>query len=56
MKNNFTSIRSISILTLVFCLFSGLSFANDLPLASSAEEVGMSSEQLNRINEIMQGQ
>ena len=52
MKNNFTSMGSLSFLTLAFCLFSGLSFAQDLPWASSAEEVGMSTEQLNRINEI----
>ena len=55
MKNNFTSMGSLSFLTLAFCLFSGLSFAQDLPWASSAEEVGMSTEQLNRINEVMQG-
>ena len=55
MKNNFTSKRFLSLLNLVFCLLSGLSFAQDLPWASSAEEVGMSTEQLNRVNEVMQG-
>ena len=45
---------SLSFLTLAFCLFSGLSFAQDLPWASSAEEVGMSTEQLNRINDVIQ--
>ncbi len=54
MKNNFTSKRSLYLLNLVFCLFSGLSFAQDLPWASSAEEVGMSTEQLNRINDVIQ--
>jgi CubicO group peptidase (beta-lactamase class C family) len=54
MKNNFTSKRSLSLLILVFCLFSGLSFAQDLPWASSAEEVGMSTERLNHINDVMQ--
>jgi len=55
MKHNFYSMESLSFLTLAFCLFSDLSFAQDLPWASSAEEVGMSTEQLNRINEVMQG-
>ena len=55
MKNNFISKRHLSFLTLVFCLFSGLSFAQDLPWANSAEEVGMSTEQLNRINDVMRG-
>ena len=55
MKNNLTSMRHLSFLTLVCCLFSGLSFAQDLPWASKAEEVGMSTEQLNRINDVMQG-
>ena len=55
MENNFTSRQSLSLLVLVFCLFSGLSFADDMPWASSAEEVGMSTERLNRINDVMQG-
>ena len=55
MKSNFISKRHLSFLTLVFCLFSGLSFAQDLPWANSAEEVGMSTEQLNRINDVMRG-
>ena len=42
-------------MALVFCGFSGLSLADDLPWASSAEEVGMSTEQLNRINDVIQG-
>ena len=54
MKNNFTSKRFLSLLNLVFCLLSGLSFSQDLPWASSAEEVGMSTEQLNRINDVIQ--
>ena len=55
MENQFASKRLHSLSILVFCLFSGLSFADDLPWASNAEEVGMSAEQLSRINDIMQG-
>ena len=55
MENYFTSKRFLPLLALVFCGFSGLSFADDLPWASSAEEVGMSTEQLNRINDVIQG-
>ena len=55
MEKRFASKRLHSLSILVFCLFSGLSFADDLPWASSAEEVGMSAEQLSRINDIMQG-
>lgn len=55
MENIFTSKRSLSLLVLVFGLFSGLSVAQDLPWASGAEEVGMSTEQLSRTNDIMQG-
>ena len=54
MKTSFISKRSLSLLNLVFCLLSGLSFAQDLPWASSAEEVGMSTAQLNRINDVIQ--
>ena len=55
MKTNSTSKRFPSLLILVLCLFNGLSFADDLPWASNAEEVGMSTEQLNRINDLIQG-
>lgn len=55
MKSNFIRKRSLSLLILVLCGFSGLSFAQDLPWASSAEEVGMSTQQLDRINDVMQG-
>ncbi|MFT4730651.1 MAG: hypothetical protein ACI9UN_005181 [Granulosicoccus sp.] len=44
MGNHFTSKRFLPLLFLVFCLFSGVSFADDLSWASSAEEVGMSTE------------
>ena len=55
MKSNSTSKRFPSLLIFVFCLFNGLSSADDLPRASNAEEVGMSTEQLNRINDVIQG-
>lgn len=40
-------------LPLFFCVFAGVSFAQDIPWADSAEEVGMSSERLERINVAM---
>lgn len=55
MKNDFTSKQFLSFLALAFSLFSSISFAQDLPWASSADEVGMSADQLIRINEVMQG-
>lgn len=55
MESNFSSKRARSLLVLIVCLFSELSFAQDLPRANSAEDVGMSTEQLNRINDIVQG-
>ena len=55
MKSNSTGKRFLPLLVLVLSGFSGLSIADDLPWASSAEEVGMSTEQLSRINDVMQG-
>jgi CubicO group peptidase (beta-lactamase class C family) len=55
MQNYFTRKRYLSLPILAFFLLSGLSFAQDLPWANSAEEVGMSTEQLNRINDVIQG-
>lgn len=54
MKNKFTGKRTLCLLFLIFCLSSSFSLAQDLPRASSAEEVGMSTERLNRINDVMQ--
>ena len=55
MRQYLTSKRSLPLVLLVFCLSSTASIADDLPWASNAEEVGMSSEKLNRINDVMQG-
>ena len=55
MRQYLTNKRSLPLVLLVFCLSSTASVADDLPWASNAEEVGMSSEKLNRINEVMQG-
>jgi CubicO group peptidase (beta-lactamase class C family) len=38
------------LLPLLLCLCAGISFAQDIPWADSAEEVGMSSQRLERIN------
>ena len=53
MENYFTSKRFLPLLVFVFYGFSGLSIADDLPWASNAEEVGMSTERLERINLLM---
>jgi len=45
---------SRAFLTLFVCLCSGFSLAQDIPWADSAEEVGMSTERLERINDVMQ--
>ena len=42
------------LLPLLLCLCAGISFAQDIPWADSAEEVGMSSQRLERINAAMQ--
>jgi len=45
---------SLAIVSLFAALTVGLSSAQDIPWASSAEEVGMSGERLERINQAMQ--
>jgi len=42
------------LLIMALCLGSGFALAQDLPYARNAEEVGMSTERLERINEVMQ--
>ena len=54
MNPNNTSILARFLLPLLLCLCAGVSFAQDIPWAGSAEEVGMSSERLERINSAMQ--
>ena len=54
MSPNNTSILARSLLPLLLCLCAGVSFAQDIPWADSAEEVGMSTERLERINAAMQ--
>ena len=54
MNPNNTSILVRSLLPLFLCLFAGASFAQDIPWADSAEEVGMSTQRLERINAAMQ--
>jgi CubicO group peptidase (beta-lactamase class C family) len=49
-----TNIFARSLLPLLLCLCAGVSFAQDIPWANSAEEVGMSTERLERINAVMQ--
>lgn len=54
MNPNNKSILARVFLPLFFCVFAGVSFAQDIPWADSAEEVGMSTERLERINAAMQ--
>lgn len=54
MNPNNTSILVRSLLPLFLCLCAGVSFAQDIPWADSAEEVGMSTQRLERINAAMQ--
>jgi len=54
MNPNNKSILARILLPVFFCVFAGVSFAQDIPWASSAEEVGMSTERLERINSAMQ--
>jgi len=50
------SVRPFSngIIAIAVALTTTLAFAQEIPWASSAEEVGMSSERLERINQVMQ--
>lgn len=52
-KNNENILMRI-FLSLHLCLFAGILVAQDIPWAASAEEVGMSSDRLERINDAMQ--
>jgi CubicO group peptidase (beta-lactamase class C family) len=54
MNPNNTSILTRFLLPLLLCLCAGVSFAQDIPWAGSAEEVGMSTQRLERINAAMQ--
>ena len=49
-----TSFLARSLIPLLLCLSAGVSFAQDIPWADSAEEVGMSTQRLERINAAMQ--
>lgn len=42
-----------SLLTTFLCFYSAVALAQDIPWAGSAEEVGMSSERLGRINDVI---
>ena len=52
-KNNENILMRI-VLSLHLCLCAGILVAQDIPWAASAEEVGMSSDRLERINDAMQ--
>ena len=54
MNLNTTNIVARCLLPLFLCLCAGISIAQDIPWADSAEEVGMSTERLERINAVMQ--
>ena len=53
-KNNNRSILFRFTLSIFFFVCTGILFAQDIPWADSAEEVGMSTERLQRINSAMQ--
>ena len=56
MNGNSFSVRPFfnSIFAIAVALTTAQAFAQEIPWASSAEEVGMSSERLERINQVMQ--
>ena len=54
MSQNNKNILMRIFLSLHFCLSAGILVAQDIPWAASAEEVGMSSDRLERINDAMQ--
>ena len=54
MSQNNKNILMRIFLSLHFCLCAGILVAQDIPWAASAEEVGMSSDRLERINDAMQ--
>ena len=54
MSQNNKNILMRIFLSLHLCLCAGILVAQDIPWAASAEEVGMSSDRLERINDVMQ--
>ena len=54
MSQNKKNILMRIFLSLHLCLCAGILVAQDIPWATSAEEVGMSSDRLERINDAMQ--
>ena len=56
MNDSFFSRRPFfnSVIAITITLTTTLALAQEIPWASSAEEVGMSSERLERINQVMQ--
>jgi CubicO group peptidase (beta-lactamase class C family) len=54
MTSNLLKNTSLAIVSLITALTVSLASAQDIPWASSAEEVGMSTERLERINQAMQ--
>jgi len=54
MSQNNKNILMQFFLSLHLCLSAGILVAQDIPWAASAEEVGMSSGRLERINAVMQ--
>ena len=54
MNSEYSISVSRAFLIMLYCLCSGFSVAQDIPWADSAEEVGMSTERLARINDVIQ--
>lgn len=56
MKNSHAPSRQVvnSFIALTTCFAATLVLAQEIPWASSAEEVGMSTERLGRINDVIQ--
>ncbi|MBT8146349.1 MAG: serine hydrolase, partial [Gammaproteobacteria bacterium] len=54
MKTTKVNPVSRALVAILFCLCSGFTAAQDIPWAANAEEVGMSTERLERINDVMQ--
>lgn len=54
MNPNNKSVLTRFFLPLLLCLCAGVTFAQDIPWADNAEEVGMSTKRLARINTVMQ--
>ena len=54
MISEYTNFLSRAGLMVLLCLYGTFSAAQDIPWADSAEEVGMSTERLDRINDVIQ--